>query len=369
MTTKLRDRSGGGVPSVVRIGVLGVLTALYFLTVGVAWWGYAHSYPVGGDVELMYRAGSRWLAGDVVYDPGAFTAAPGAGQPFLYPPYVLPVLGVVSLVPLQLVQVTWMGALVVLAAASCRRLRSPWPLVGAALIWPPFAESLLGGNLQIVLFSLFVWLGWTGRGASLSPQTRDLGNPDEPAWRLSAATTAIGAVKIGLFHPWLHLARSRRGAATAGALALVAVAFLSVMLMGTELWFEWLAQLVRATDPAWQYGGFALPRMIGPAGLVVVAALAVAVLTGRPGTMAGVGICMVVGAPSLYIFGILFLLPAMLRIRRELALGAAVLVATNTYLGAWMGILLVAGAYAAHSTLGRLGEPPAQPLRDTAARV
>lgn len=350
-----------GPPPLLRVAFLGGLAALFLLVVGVTWLDYVRGYPVGGDVELLYQAGARWLAGATVYDPAAFDAPPGSGQPFLYPPYVLPVLGLASLLPLPLVQATWMSALVVLAVATCRRLQLPWTLVGAALLWPPFAEALLGGNLQVVLIALFVWLGWRDGGARLRPRDRDLSSPDEAAWRLGATATAIGAVKIGLFHPWLHLVRVHRRPAVAGALVLSSLALLSVLLMGTEVWREWLAQLVRATDPAWQYGGFALSRLIGPAGIAAVAVLAVAVAVGRPGTMAGVGICMVVGAPSLYIFGTLFLLPAMVRIRREVALGAAVLIATNTYLGVWLGILLVSGAYAVATTLGWLREPGAEP--------
>ena len=52
----------------------------------------------------------------------------------------------------------------------------------------------------------------------------------------------------------------------------------------------------------------------------------------------------VVGALSLHIFGLLFLVPAMLVIRLEAALLAAIFIATYSYEGAWAGIAIcVAG--------------------------
>ena len=50
---------------------------------------------------------------------------------------------------------------------------------------------------------------------------------------------------------------------------------------------------------------------------------------------------MVVGNPSLRIFGLLFLLPGMLLIRRELALLAAILVATYAPPGMWLALAIV----------------------------
>ena len=49
---------------------------------------------------------------------------------------------------------------------------------------------------------------------------------------------------------------------------------------------------------------------------------------------------------SLHAFGLLFLIPAMLRIRLEIALIAACFVATYSYEGAWAGMILVTAAYA-----------------------
>jgi hypothetical protein len=56
---------------------------------------------------------------------------------------------------------------------------------------------------------------------------------------------------------------------------------------------------------------------------------------------------MIVGSPSLHTFGLLTLLPAMLAVRREVALVAALGIATYTQPGLWLGVALVSGALAA----------------------
>ena len=61
---------------------------------------------------------------------------------------------------------------------------------------------------------------------------------------------------------------------------------------------------------------------------------------------AWIGVLSVVGSLSLHIFGLLFLVPAMLFIRREAALMAAIFIATYSYEGAWTGILIVTAALA-----------------------
>lgn len=57
---------------------------------------------------------------------------------------------------------------------------------------------------------------------------------------------------------------------------------------------------------------------------------------------AWIGVLSVVGSLSLHIFGLLFLVPAMLVIRREAAMMAAIFIATYSYEGAWAGIVVCA---------------------------
>ena len=72
---------------------------------------------------------------------------------------------------------------------------------------------------------------------------------------------------------------------------------------------------------------------------------------------AWVGVLSVVGSLSLHTFGLLFLLPAMLVIRREIALVVAILIATYTLQGTWIGIALCTWAFAASTRWPILREP------------
>jgi hypothetical protein len=155
------------------------------------------------------------------------------------------------------------------------------------------------------------------------------------------------AVKVSQPHTWLALLRRRPGIALLGAAVVVAGAAITVPFTGISPWADWLRQLSRATDPTWELGGIAIGRLVNPVlGLVVAVASIIAILTVLPRrhTGAWVGVLAVVGASSLHTFGTIFLIPAMLVIRREVALVAALLIATTTYEGTWAGILVVAAA-------------------------
>jgi hypothetical protein len=76
---------------------------------------------------------------------------------------------------------------------------------------------------------------------------------------------------------------------------------------------------------------------------------------GRAGSW--IGLLTVIGAPTLRMHYVLFAIPAMLELRREIALAAALLVATYTFEGLWLGVGLVAVAYALASRFPVLLEP------------
>jgi hypothetical protein len=59
-----------------------------------------------------------------------------------------------------------------------------------------------------------------------------------------------------------------------------------------------------------------------------------------------VGLLSTIGSLSLHHFGLLFMIPAMLMIRLEIALIAACFVATYSNEGAWAGMIVVTIAYA-----------------------
>ena len=326
--------------------------------VAFAWAWNLSSYTVGVDLEIPLRAAERWVAGGQPYLGSAFTNRGGATQPFMYPPYALPILAPLTLLPRVVVLVPWLGLLLVVAFATCRRLGVPVRWIPVVLVWPPFAEPLIGGNVQILLFAAFVALYWSPGGPGVG---RDIADAAEPDWRIGLKAGAIMFLKVGQFQPWLHVGRWRWKAAMVALAMLGGAALVTLPLVGLDTWRDWLEQLVRATNLDWGLGGFALPRMLPGIGLAVSAMACLGVLFVRSRDAGRtVGILTVIGAPSLYTFGLLFLLPAMLHIRREVSLVAASLVATYTYAGDWAAIVLVAVALAAASRRPVLREPVGQ---------
>lgn len=128
---------------------------------------------------------------------------------------------------------------------------------------------------------------------------------------------------------------------------------------GPQLWFDWLAQLGRAADPAWSLGGAGLARgapAVVSTGLALVSMAAVFVVPrGRIG--AWIGLLTVVGSPGLRHYSLVFALPAMLEVRMELALVAGLLIASYTLEGLWAGIAIVVLAYLLSGRLPALREP------------
>jgi hypothetical protein len=180
---------------------------------------------------------------------------------------------------------------------------------------------------------------------------------------------ANGAIKPSQAHPWVLVLRRRPRAALLGLIGVCLVVVASVALNGPNLWLDWLAQLGRASDPAWVYGGAGLTRGLpAGAGLVLAAITMLAAFAlPRRGAPAWLGILMIVGSPSLRMFGLLTLLPAMLAVRREVALVAALCIATYTLVGLWLGVALVTGTLAIGTRWPAWLEPAPQEPRSHSA--
>jgi hypothetical protein len=301
------------------------------------------------DMEIPLRAAERWLAGQPPYLASAFTSPPGATQPFLYPPFVLPFFAILSELPRVVVGTAAVLAMLGGAIVACRRLGIPWIWLPVVLSWPPLAEAIFGANVQMLLFAAFVFLFYKVASGRWSPSERDIAAPDESALEIGALSVAVGAVKVSQVHAWLFVLRHRPRAAIGAALLAGVVVIATWVLTGTDLWFSWLDQLGLASDTTWDLGGFAIPRFLPPGvGYAVVITCLVAVwFVPRERAGAWVGVLSVIGSLSLHIFGLLFLVPAMLFIRVEAALIAATFVATYSYEGAWAGIVTVSVALAA----------------------
>jgi len=335
-----------------------------------AWWLFQRHGP-GIAIEIPMLAAQRWVNGAAAYLPQSFDAPPGPDLPFLYPPAVLPFVAPLLALPRAAVL---LGAILVCGVAASWalwRLRIPPSVWVFVLAWPPFAEGIVGANVQVVLFALFVALFFRSdkQTAAYHP------TPQDPAAPLLASetrrvavsrdarngvlATLIAAFKGSQAHAWAYLLFRRPRAAIVGLAIVAAVVLATLPFTGIGVWADWIAQVRRAADPSWALAGIAIGKH-----LPVVLALAISVgsivaLAFVPRAQAGawVGVLAVIGAPSLHTFGLLFLVPAMLVIRREIALVAALFVAIYTEPGMWIGIALVVGSFVAGARVPALREP------------
>jgi len=252
------------------------------------------------------------------------------------------------------VAAAWLVATLGAAIFIARRLGVPWRGVPIVLCWVPFAEGLVGGNAQVLLVAAFVAVFFDPPAGPWRPTPRDPRDArGRPAIVDGILTAVTPALKLSQPHAWAALLRRRPLAALLGLVAAAAVALATLPLLGVGVWQAWIAQLGRAADPSWELRGSSLVQLLP--GLLSLAATGLTVLlamlapTRRLG--AAVGLLLVLGAPSLRSYGVLFLLPAMLAVRRDVALVAVILIGTGVMPGMWAGILLVTLAFAAGDRL------------------
>jgi hypothetical protein len=315
---------------------------------------------MGMDLQIPLLATERWLAGGQPYDSSAFTATEGLGLPFLYPPFVLPFLAPLVALPRDLVLV---GAVILCAGTvvwAMRRLSMPWSWATASLVWAPVLLAVWGANIQTLTFAAFCALFFRPvRGvADLRPVPVDLSKPAEGERRLGLKGAAVMAVKVAQFQSLAYLSLRRPWAALFGVGALGTVILLTIPITGIAIWGEWIEQIRLAADPAWGYGGLGIARVAPPliAAVVLIGSLLCLLLVPRRDPGPGVGLLTVLGATSLHAYGVLFLVPAGLRIRREVFIVAILLTGSILTSWMWLGILLVGTTYIASFRFGRLRE-------------
>ena len=339
------SRSNG----LLRAGLVGLLV----VACGLDLVRLARVYPPLVDLEIPLRAAERWLAGGSPYLASSFAEPAGYGLPFLYAPPTLPFFAALSLLPREVAGLLWVAACLAAAAWGTRRLGIPWVALPLLLAWPPFAEALLGGNIQVFLFAALVAVFWDRASRPWQPRERDVAFAPDPG-RTGTLAAFIPAMKISIPHAWVGVAGRRPMTAFVGALVAGGVALATLPLVGLSAWQEWIQQLGRALDPTWVNGGYrlvpGLPSVVSGA-IWLAAVLACLVVPGsRRGTWAG--LLSVLGAATLHVFSLLFVLPAILVVRREIGLAVATLVAIGGLLGSqapwllWLGALVAAACVA-----------------------
>ncbi len=315
-------------------------------------------FPLGVDLYIPLEAARRWLGGGQPYVPEAFLVPSGYNLPFLYPPFVLPAFAALTAAPIQILYPIWLLAGLVVSVTACRRLAFPWPAALLVLLWPPFTEGLLTGNIQLFAFAAFVALFWMPGRRPFAPEPRPLEDSNGGALAVDGLlATFVGVLKVSQTHAWLYLGRVRPRGAVLGAAVAVGALVVTLPLVGIRLWFDWFDQLGRAANPDWIAIGAPLSVFIGqvPARLVTVITLVAVAIVDRRQAGAWIGLLIVFASPTLHGYGLLFALPAMLVVRRELALVALIMLAWNPIAG-WIAIALLGWVLAAGSILPSLYE-------------
>ena len=298
--------------------------------------------PVGIDLLIPLKATERWLDGGVVYLPDAFTD-PGALPPFLYPPFVLPFVAPLTALPELALRWAWVLGTLAVGWWSFRWIGLGLIPATVGLVWIPMAEGVWTGNVSVVIFLAFVAALWHRAGDGGPARPRQLDVPGETGPRIGFLAASLAALKPSQVHGWLAVLRRQPRSAVLGVVPWVVVVLLTLPLTGIGPYFDWIGQVRLAADPQWPMMGVSLLAYL-PAiafGALVAGSLAVAWLLRGPDTGAWLGILMFLVTPNMHSFNGLFLVPAMLLIRREFALVAAMLMATYSAQGWWLGAAIV----------------------------
>lgn len=253
------------------------------------------------DLDVYLRAGSHWLAGQPVYLDHHVTEVPvdRSLYPFHYPPLTLPLFGALAALPREAVHVLWLLASAGLALLALRAFAIPWSWALAALLWRPFAEGLWVGNVAVPLLAAF----------ALAP-------------RAGALLAVPGLFKVYAGLPAVWLIRERRWRDVALAVAVgIALALVTLPLVGVAAWREWLAGLAwwDASIPALgSYAtGIALGGHVGliPALAIAATVLVLALRARGDEALWRLGVATPVISPAVFSHGLLTTIPALLELR------------------------------------------------------
>ena len=346
---------GTRLTTLVRI-VLGAFAVAVFVNSAIP---VLTKFPVGLDTIIPLNAAERWLDDGVIYVADGF-ADLNLLPPFLYPPFVVPLLAPLTVLPEIVVRWAVVGLLFALAVLTCRRLAIPWVLVPFVLLWTPMLGGIWAGNVALAMFAAFIAAFWrTPARHELEPEPRDLDGREPPDARIGFLAATVASVKLTQAQAWLAIARRSPRAAMLGAVPWIVIVLVTLPLVGIPAYVAWVEQLARASDPTWEAMGPSLLQVIPGSvfAVLTVASFAGAVLLRGRDTGVWLGILMLVVTPNMHVHSALFLMPALLRIRREFALLGAMLIGTLSDVGFWLGVALVVGTMLAGQRWPVLREP------------
>jgi len=217
------------------------------------------------DLHTYLAAAGDALAGHSAYLQGPLTAPPDWDRnPFVYPPFTLPLFEILARLPLLAVEVGWLAtsAAAVLVGLRLIGVRGRW--VVALLAWPVFAIGLSVGNVAGFGF-LCLALGY----------------------RFAALLVVGGVFKLQSGIPSIWGIRERRYREVALGIAVVAVlVIVTIPLTGWGAWGEWARALgyFEQTLDRYDMRGPSLAGSLPTAVAMIVSALAigVALLRTRP---------------------------------------------------------------------------------------
>ena len=315
----------------------------------------------GIDLLIPLLAAQRWVNGGDAYVAASFNEVLGPDLPFLYPPFVLPLLVPLLRLPVEWVMAGWVGICFGVAVWTLSRLRVPLRWMPAFLVWAPFLEGIVSGNVGVIAFAAFAALFFTRAAspADLHPSDRDPTDPRVAGLPEGLKATTVAAIKVSQVHAFLYLLLRRPRAALAGLACLGLLVAATLPFTGIEIYGDWVQQLGRAADPTWVYAGMGLRHYLSPELALAVAAGSVVLLWWVPRRGAGmwIGVLAVIGGFSLRTHSLLFLMPAMLRLRREIALVAALFIGSLNPTGLAIGTTIVVVCAVVSIALPALREP------------
>ena len=303
---------------------------------------------LGYDFHTYLAAGRDLLAGAPVYLEQAQTELPATthGEPFLYPPVLLPAFVALASIPRDVAAVVFGLVLVAAAAVGLRLIGMRWTWAVLLVAYPPLFKGILSGNVASLPFLLYT------------------------AAPIAGALLIVGALfKVQQLVPALWLVRDGRwrDLATGVAAVLVIVLVTLPFVGGIDRWAEYVQGLVYREQSQRN-----LPILFGSSlaqylPLAAFAALSVAVvlaalLPGGRKSLAMLGIATIVASPSLWPHGFVMALPAVLALP-PLVLWLTLGVAVS---GGALWLLPVVGAVSAFVSWDRLrANDPVDPMAGT----